>query len=482
MLKLLDRAGGLVNSAAPIGTGTLLIASDLTAYQPLANVGNNNTFYYLARHRTQDEWEVGLGTIQVSGLFTYVQRTRVFDGTNGPDVLTSFSSGLVDVVSVYPAALISSLNAINTNAPGFLVAVSSGVLALRSLANGMGVSIENATGVSGNPIIGLDSTGFPPGNYGSGTQVPTFTVDAGGRITNVSLAAVGVSGEAVTSIETSVSSFLGKAATGGTYSLFLDYSSLEGRLDTRYAQSAAVSSAIVSTTGVLGTSIANTNAALVSVTNVLGTSIGNTNAAVTSVAATVTSVGLATVSINTRIGELATSIGTTNAAITSVNTRIGDLATSIGNSNAAITSINAVAVFTNANNAFTGNNSFAAVTSVSTLRATGPVRVSANTWTPIFQLTDATSIAVDMSRSNDFVVTLGGNRTVEAPTNLQGGQSGVIFIHQDGTGGRTLAWNGVWRFPASTAPTITATSSARDVIAYEVYTSTLIVANAVQNV
>ena len=73
-------------------------------------------------------------------------------------------------------------------------------------------------------------------------------------------------------------------------------------------------------------------------------------------------------------------------------------------------------------------------------------------------LTDAATIAVDMSTSCNFTVTLGGNRTLSNPTGMVTGQTGSIFIVQDGTGGRTLAYSSNWDFPNGTAPTLSATN------------------------
>ena len=64
----------------------------------------------------------------------------------------------------------------------------------------------------------------------------------------------------------------------------------------------------------------------------------------------------------------------------------------------------------------------------------------------VIPLTDAATIAVDASLGNLFTVTLGGNRTLGAPTNPKLGQMIVFRITQDGTGGRTLAYNAIYRF------------------------------------
>ena len=101
--------------------------------------------------------------------------------------------------------------------------------------------------------------------------------------------------------------------------------------------------------------------------------------------------------------------------------------------------------------------------------------------TPV-ALTDASSIATDLSLGNNFSVTLGGNRTLANPTNMTAGQSGVIVITQDGTGSRTLAYGSYWKFAGGTAPTLTTTASAVDVLAYYVESSTRITARLVADV
>jgi hypothetical protein len=86
----------------------------------------------------------------------------------------------------------------------------------------------------------------------------------------------------------------------------------------------------------------------------------------------------------------------------------------------------------------------------------------------ITTLTDASTIAVDMDDNNNFLVTLGGNRTLGNPTNVVEGQTGFIEVIQDGTGSRTLSYSSNYRFVGGSAPTLTTTASAKDVLAYAV--------------
>lgn len=87
-------------------------------------------------------------------------------------------------------------------------------------------------------------------------------------------------------------------------------------------------------------------------------------------------------------------------------------------------------------------------------------------------LTDAATIAVDMSTFINAVVTLGGNRTLGNPSNPKVGQEGLIRVVQDGTGSRTLAFASYYEFAGGTAPTLTTTASAEDLLFYKVLSST----------
>ena len=93
----------------------------------------------------------------------------------------------------------------------------------------------------------------------------------------------------------------------------------------------------------------------------------------------------------------------------------------------------------------------------------------------IVALTDAATIAVDMSTGFNFSVTLGGNRTLGNPTNTKVGQSGVFIFTQDGTGGRTLTFASNYKKAASASFTLSTAPGAKDIIGYFVQDSTNII-------
>lgn len=92
----------------------------------------------------------------------------------------------------------------------------------------------------------------------------------------------------------------------------------------------------------------------------------------------------------------------------------------------------------------------------------------------ITALTDGATITADLSLSNNYSVTLGGNRTMANPTNAVAGQSGSMFISQDATGSRTLAWGSNWDWANGTAPTLSTAANAIDRVDYVIRTSTAI--------
>lgn len=79
-------------------------------------------------------------------------------------------------------------------------------------------------------------------------------------------------------------------------------------------------------------------------------------------------------------------------------------------------------------------------------------------------LTDATTISVDASLSNNFRVTLGGNRTLANPTNLKDGMTLNIKVKQDGTGGRTMTFGSKYKWPGGSTPPLSPAAGAVDII------------------
>ena len=120
---------------------------------------------------------------------------------------------------------------------------------------------------------------------------------------------------------------------------------------------------------------------------------------------------------------------------------------------------------------------------INTTGVSAKLYVQGNSASNVYALTDGTTITPDFTQGNNFSVTLGGNRTMANPTSPTVGQSGVMYISQDATGSRTLAWGAYYKFPnGGGAPILTTTASAVDAFFYTVRSSTSITINYALNI
>ena len=89
----------------------------------------------------------------------------------------------------------------------------------------------------------------------------------------------------------------------------------------------------------------------------------------------------------------------------------------------------------------------------------------------ITAITFAATMTPNFNDSNNFSVTLTGTGRIANPTNQVAGQSGSIFITQDGTGNRTLSWGNsggtsAWYWAGGTAPTLSTGANVKDRVDY----------------
>jgi len=106
--------------------------------------------------------------------------------------------------------------------------------------------------------------------------------------------------------------------------------------------------------------------------------------------------------------------------------------------------------------------------------ASGGVALTGGAAANITALSDGATITIDMATACHHSVTLGGNRTFAAPSNQVIGQSGSIFITQDGSGSRTASFNSAFKFVGGTAPTLTTGAGLTDRIDYIIKSSNVI--------
>jgi len=101
-----------------------------------------------------------------------------------------------------------------------------------------------------------------------------------------------------------------------------------------------------------------------------------------------------------------------------------------------------------------------------TTKGTGLIKLNDGAYYPEATLTDGATITWDVSTAPVAKVTLGGNRTLSAPTNGATGQFVSLLVIQDGTGSRTLTWNSAYEFASDTAPTLTTTANLGDLFTF----------------
>jgi hypothetical protein len=360
-------------------------------------------------------------------------------------LVAGVSVATVTEVAAVSATLATSIGNSNTNIAAVSVLTSINAAAITSVSNfAVALSATMATSI---------------GN--SNTNIAAVSV-----LTSVNLAAI-----------TSINSIIGDGSGFATD-----------------AELAAVSATMATSIGTANTRITSVSDYAVALSATLATSIGTANTRITSVSDYAVALS----------ATLATSIGTANTRITSVSdfavALSATLATSIGTANTRITSVSDFAVALSATMAtsistrlplaggtltgiVSGTDFYVSAVAIGVDTLLGKqLHIGTAAVADIVSLTDGATISVDFNTGQNFAVQLGGNRTLDNPTNCVPGQTGSAFIIQDGTGSRTLSYGSSWKFPAGTAPTLSTAISAVDRIDYIAYTSTAVHAIATLDV
>lgn len=92
------------------------------------------------------------------------------------------------------------------------------------------------------------------------------------------------------------------------------------------------------------------------------------------------------------------------------------------------------------------------------------------------------TVTLDFQKANNFSMVLNGTTVINTPTDLKEGQSGVIYIQQDGVGSRTASYASEWDFPGGTPPTLTTTASGVDVLCYATRNTTSIASRLLSDI
>ena len=386
-------------------------------------------------------------------------------------------------------------------------------------------NVSAATSVNSAAITSINAIIGDGGNFATSAELATVSAYATSIVQALSATMATSIGNSNTNITTNANAITSiNTVVAGVSALTSVNAAAITSINTVVAGVSALTSVNAAAITSINTVVDNldfaTSAELATVSAALATSIGNSNTNITTNANAITSINailgdgsnfatsaeLATVSaaLATSIGNSNTNITTNANAITSINTVVAGVS--------ALTSVNAAAI-TSINTILGDGSNFATSAELATVSAalatsianhlplaggtlTGTVsgtdfyvsavaigvdallgkelHIAKAAVADVVSLTDGASIAVDFNNGQNFAVQLAGNRTLESPTNCVAGQTGSIFIIQDGTGSRTLSYGGNWKFAAATPPTLSTGASAVDRIDYVVYTSTAV--------
>ena len=359
----------------------------------------------------------------------------------------------------------------------------SGVIAVSADQNFGTVSVSTAFVATGSAVFGtLSATNIDADELLiAGVSAANVTqVAAVSALTSVNTAAVTSINTVVTNVSALTS--VNTAAVTSINTVVAGVSALtKTNLDSITSINTVVAgvSALTSVNTAAVTSINTVIAAVSALTSVNTAAVTSINTVVAAVSALTKTNLDAVTSINTVVAAVSALTKTNLDAVTSINTVVAGVSALTSVNTAAVTSINTVVANRlpltggTLTGIVSGTDFYVSAIAVGANSLLGKdIHIEKAAVADIQALTDGTNISVDLNAGQNFTVTLAGNRTLSNPTNCVAGQVGSIFVVQDGTGSRTLAYGTSWDFPAGTAPTLSTDAAAVDRIDYIVHTST----------
>ena len=388
-----------------------------------------------------------------SGIDGTVRQVQDGGGTAGPFAISTAQLNVTGQFGLNGSVLTATADQLNSlAAEGGITSLSSENDTVLLIKGGASVSTATVSAqIKVNPNLSISSVIASTGSFIA--KVSGVAAEFSGDVsannvyaaTNIFIGGAAIpDAAALTSVNTVITNLSSTMATS---------------INTANTRITSVSDFAVALSGTLATSIGTANTRITSVSDfavalssTMATSINTANTRITSVSDFAVALS----------GTLATSIGTTNTRIAQTST---DLAASIGLrlplAGGTLTGI------------LSGTDVYVSALAVGTNSLLGKdIHIEKSAVADVQALTDGTNISVDFNVGQNFTVTLAGNRTLDNPTNCVAGQVGSIFVVQDGTGSRTLAYGTSWDFPAGTAPTLSTDADAIDRLDYIVHTST----------
>ena len=161
-------------TTATTGLGTFTLDGTSTGFVPFSVIGNGNETYYTAVDSATGDWEVGIGTYNVS---TLTRDTVLASSNSGNKV--PFAAGSKDVFVAYPAEKAVTLDTAQTLSNKTLSNANLGTPTAGVLTNATGLPLT--TGVTGT---------LPVGNGGTGANSLTGYVKASGTSAFIAVATI----------------------------------------------------------------------------------------------------------------------------------------------------------------------------------------------------------------------------------------------------------------------------------------------------
>jgi len=428
-----------------------------------------------------------------AGLDGTVRTIQDGGGTASPIAMSTAQLNVTGQFALAGTVLTATADELNDLVAGGFNTLTAGDDTVKLTVAGVSVSTASTSAtVVVNPVLSLTEVDAATGSFNTSLSATNFVAGTGSFTTKVSGVAAEFSGDvSAANVYASTNIFVGGTAVPSAAAI----TSINNAHTSTNNALVAASAALATSIGTANTRITSVSDFAVALSATMATSIGTANTQITSVSdfAVALSATLAT-SIANVSSTMATSINTANTRITSVSdfavALSATLATSIGTANTRITSVSDFAVALSATLAasigtrlplaggtltgiLSATDVYVSALAVGTNALLGKdLHIEKAAVADIQALTDGTNISVDFNVGQNFTVTLAGNRTLDNPTNCVAGQVGSIFITQDGTGSRTLAYGSSWDFAGGTAPVLSTDAAAVDRLDYIVQTST----------